>query len=567
MHFSVLTSTSNKMEALKGSLIPSLQIPSTPTTLHKTQFLNFQFCPIPTSFLKSIQRNTSRSKLLSRSKLFATSSSSTASTEPIDPTDPLLETDSQEEKFDWFSQWYPVMPVRDLDKRVPHAKKVIGFDVVVWWDRNEGSWKVFDDTCPHRLAPLSEGRIDQWGRLQCVYHGWCFNGSGDCKFIPQAPPDGPPVHTFKKACVAAYPCTVQNGILWFWPNSNPEYKDILSKKKPPYIPELDDPSYVKPMANRDFPFGYEILIENLMDPSHVPYAHFKLLPNPPSKNRVKLDREGGAPIDISIEKLDKNGFQATRYGGNSRFMAPCTYYSAVSLTSVNPGNVSDQGNGSVSSAGNNMPSSNSNVPQQRGLLVFYCVPVSPGRSRLILIFPRNFGVWIDKIIPRWVFHVRLNLVLDSDLYLLHIEERKIMDAGSSNWQKACFVPTKSDAQVVAFRKWLKKYSDGQINWGEMFSGLPPSTPKEQLMDRYWSHVVNCSSCRVAYKGLNALEVVLQVVSIVSIGIVAATKQTGMSAVARTTLVLMAVLCFAASRWLAHFIYKNFHFHDYNHALL
>ncbi|CAN1298081.1 Protochlorophyllide-dependent translocon component 52, chloroplastic [Linum perenne] len=21
--------------------------------------------------------------------------------------------------------------------------------------------------CPHRLAPLSEGRVDQWGRLQC----------------------------------------------------------------------------------------------------------------------------------------------------------------------------------------------------------------------------------------------------------------------------------------------------------------------------------------------------------------------------------------------------------------
>lgn len=87
------------------------------------------------------------------------------------------------------------MPVCDLDKREPHAKKVLGLDVVVWWDRNENAWKVFDDKCPHRLAPLSEGRIDQWGRLQCVYHGWCFNGSGDCKFIPQAPPEGPPVTT------------------------------------------------------------------------------------------------------------------------------------------------------------------------------------------------------------------------------------------------------------------------------------------------------------------------------------------------------------------------------------
>ncbi|KAJ6427945.1 hypothetical protein OIU84_023365 [Salix udensis] len=69
----------------------------------------------------------------------------------------------------------------------------MGLDIVVWWDKNESSWRVFKDACPHRLAPLSEGRIDQWGRLQCVYHGWCFNGSGNCNFIPQAPPDGPPV--------------------------------------------------------------------------------------------------------------------------------------------------------------------------------------------------------------------------------------------------------------------------------------------------------------------------------------------------------------------------------------
>lgn len=97
------------------------------------------------------------------------------------------------EKFDWHAQWYPVMPVCDLDKRRPLAKRVMGIDVVVWWDRHEAAWKVMDDTCPHRLAPLSEGRIDQWGRLQCVYHGWCFDGSGNCKLIPQAAREGPPV--------------------------------------------------------------------------------------------------------------------------------------------------------------------------------------------------------------------------------------------------------------------------------------------------------------------------------------------------------------------------------------
>ncbi|MFS8008082.1 putative pheophorbide a oxygenase [Helianthus anomalus] len=113
--------------------------------------------------------------------------------------------------------------------------------------RTENEWKVFDDRCPHRLAPLSEGRVDQWGRLQ--------------------------LYSFEKACVAVYPSTVQNDIVWFWPNTDSRYKDILTEKKPSYVPELDDPSFSFQIFNRDIPYGCEVLIENLMDPSHVPYAH------------------------------------------------------------------------------------------------------------------------------------------------------------------------------------------------------------------------------------------------------------------------------------------------------
>ncbi|KAJ6961129.1 hypothetical protein NC652_000123 [Populus alba x Populus x berolinensis] len=147
-----------------------------------------------------------------------------------------------------------------------------------------------------------------------------------------------------------------------------------------------------------------------------------------------------------------------------------------------------------------------------------------------------------------------------------IKERKIMDAGPANWQKACFVPTKSDALVVGFRRWLNKYAGGEVDWKGKYSGaLPPTPPREQLMDRYWSHVVNCRSCNAAHKGLNALEVVLQVASLAFVGIVAATKQNVMSLAARNTMIAMAVVCFAGSKLLAHFIYKNFHYHDYNHA--
>lgn len=482
-----------------------------------------------------------------KSKLF-TATSPTISTEHLHPPEVELEPDLSRDKFDWYSNWYPVMPVCDLDKRKPHAKKILGIDVVVWWDRNEGAWKVFDDMCPHRLAPLSEGRIDQWGRLQCVYHGWCFDGAGDCKLIPQAPSYGPPVHTSKRACVAAYPTTVHHDMVWFWPNTDPKYKDVLKDKKPPVIPELDDPSFSRSIGNRDINYGYELLIENLMDPAHVPYSHYGIMRIPKRKNSVKVDREGGRPLNLTIKKLDVNGFTADQEWGEGKFVAPCIFY-AGPKPAVND---ADQ---KVSRK------------QPTFLLIFICVPVSPGKSRLIWTFPRNVGVWIEKVVPRWMFHVGQNLILDSDLYLLHVEEHKIKDVGEANWQKACYMPTKSDALVVNFRRWMNKYAGGQVDWKGKYSGLlPPTPPKEQLLDRYWSHVENCSSCKVAYKGLNVLEVVLQVLSFASLGIVAATKQSlMMPAATRTTILLVSILCFALSRWLSHFIYKTFKFHDYSHA--
>ncbi|MCO5608881.1 hypothetical protein L7F22_063099 [Adiantum nelumboides] len=111
--------------------------------------------------------------------------------------DAVLETKSQKEDgdmFDWNDQWYPVAVIDNIDKRIPTAVTIMGRDIVVWWDRNGERWQVWEDKCPHRLAPLSEGRINEKGELQCSYHGWCFAPcTGSCTLIPQAPLDGAPV--------------------------------------------------------------------------------------------------------------------------------------------------------------------------------------------------------------------------------------------------------------------------------------------------------------------------------------------------------------------------------------
>ncbi|KAF8708508.1 hypothetical protein HU200_029871 [Digitaria exilis] len=201
------------------------------------------------------------------------------------------------------------------------------------------------------------------------------------------------------------------------------------------------------------------------------------------------------------------------------------------------------------------------------MLVVFCVPVGPGRSRLIWAFPRNFGVWLDMIIPRWFYHINQNSVLDSDAYILHVEERKFAASGLDNWQNVCYVPASSDTMVVAFRNWFRKYCKNRVGWATPHPDqLPPTPTKDVVLERYWSHVVQCSSCSAALKAMRALEVALQVSAVAVVGFLAVAKETLVaSAARRAAVVSAAVLCFAASRWLSSFIERNFFFQDYSHA--
>ena len=63
----------------------------------------------------------------------------------------------------------------------------------------------------HRLAPLSEGRIEADGTLQCAYHGWRFNSEGACTSVPQAE-NSEQEHKAvanHKSCAVSYPVQVR----------------------------------------------------------------------------------------------------------------------------------------------------------------------------------------------------------------------------------------------------------------------------------------------------------------------------------------------------------------------
>ena len=76
--------------------------------------------------------------------------------------------------------WQLVALSRDLRTK-PLARMIANIPIVLF--RSHGKAAAFEDRCPHRNYPLSDGRVRN-GALQCPYHGWSFAADGACVAVP-----------------------------------------------------------------------------------------------------------------------------------------------------------------------------------------------------------------------------------------------------------------------------------------------------------------------------------------------------------------------------------------------
>jgi pheophorbide a oxygenase/SWI/SNF-related matrix-associated actin-dependent regulator 1 of chromatin subfamily A len=149
--------------------------------------------------------------------------------------------------FAWSDAWYPVLCVQGAsaaDPTRPHAVQVLGADLVAWRDGASGEWRVADDACPHRLAPLSEGRLDVnpatgESELACSYHGWSFKGCGACAKIPQSAHDPAGLVTAlasRRSALVMRPTVVAAGLLFAWGEGGAGAADRAAAAPPPPVP-------------------------------------------------------------------------------------------------------------------------------------------------------------------------------------------------------------------------------------------------------------------------------------------------------------------------------------------
>jgi phenylpropionate dioxygenase-like ring-hydroxylating dioxygenase large terminal subunit len=179
-------------------------------------------------------------------------------------------------------------------------------DLVLWRD-SAGAVHAWEDRCVHRGARLSKGMIHD-DKVICPYHGWNYDGAGQCVFIPAAPNDPP----FTKARLRTRHVRERYGFVWVCPGEP-------AGEIPAFL-EWDDPTYkTVPCGPYAFKSGYRA-VENFFDPSHFPFVHAGVngildAPDPIAPFEVIETEEGLASSEVRVTQPygDPRGVPVTAY--------------------------------------------------------------------------------------------------------------------------------------------------------------------------------------------------------------------------------------------------------------
>ena len=218
------------------------------------------------------------------------------------------------------NRWYVAGLSEEITDQ-PLGRTLLGEPVVIY--RTAGGTPVaLEDRCCHRQAALSLGEIEG-NNLRCGYHGLLFDHTGRCIEVPsqKAIPPG--------ASVARYPIKEQQGFLFVWMGDVDKADDVT----PYHLEYLDKPGWRNLRAQFHAKCEYRLLIDNLLDFTHLAYAHKSTIgaAGVATSGETKYDRDG-EKVRVSRWMMDidqaPTHVQATGYNGkvdrwqNSEFTPP-----------------------------------------------------------------------------------------------------------------------------------------------------------------------------------------------------------------------------------------------------
>ncbi len=159
------------------------------------------------------------------------------------------------------NSWYAAGWAHDLGE-APKPITILEQPIVLF--RSEGgAVHALRDSCPHRFAPLSLGKIKE-DRIACPYHGLEFDGTGTCVHNPHGKGKVP-----ASLAVPSYPVAERYGMVWVWMGDS----ELADSASIPDIPGMEDGelSWIHGQLHVDA--HYQLVLDNLLDLTHVEFLH------------------------------------------------------------------------------------------------------------------------------------------------------------------------------------------------------------------------------------------------------------------------------------------------------
>ncbi len=208
------------------------------------------------------------------------------------------------------NQWYALCEAAGLADK-PVGVRALGQQLVVFRDE-QGHARVLSNVCVHKGGSLCHGEVVA-GTVQCPYHGWRYNGDGDCVAIPSLPADR---RIPGRARVDAYPAAEQWGLVWAFLGDLPEAE---RPPLPDFFPEYDE-HYPAQAAGTESPWrfvrgqaqfdcNWVRAIENGVDRGHAVFVHEDFgNPQDPVVPEYTVEEHGHRLYSASLRRpLNKRG--------------------------------------------------------------------------------------------------------------------------------------------------------------------------------------------------------------------------------------------------------------------
>jgi len=329
--------------------------------------------------------------------------------------------------------WYPMVRSADVPSDRPVAVELFGEPLVVFRDE-AAVLHCLEDRCGHRSAPLSLGILCK-GRVECPYHGWQYGARGRCEHIPTLADAG----SIPRGAHVSWRAVIERaGLIWIWAGA-PETAD---ESKLPSYPEFSSPEWwVVTQGTIDLAVDHSLVIENLLDPTHVSFTHRGTLSKP----------EEAQPLVVTVTETQEGGligrFQATREPKPRlpeffAFDAPCHVRVGKDDHSVTR--------------------------------LFHCLPVAQSRMRMIwwialrrsALSPelaRKVANEAERLLVEKQYFDGQMSILKQDVEMLLGQQRRI-ELGANSF--AC--PLKGDGLAYRYRQW-REANDVSGTWFEGYA--------------------------------------------------------------------------------------------------